>query len=125
MIYLLNLKSFHSKVFSKYLWILEQKKKIPQECKHGLGLAPERNKKNPQNKKQTNKKEPPSVPEVIPTKPNTLSRSQILTTYPGENVANALRVSNQMAGNLENEAHHVSIRFLPEVVFAGKIQHSL
>lgn len=43
-----------------------------------------------------------SLPGAIPMKPNTLSRSQTLSTHPGQHVAKALRVSNQVAGNLEN-----------------------
>lgn len=62
-----------------------------------------------------------SLPEVIPMKPNTLPKSEVPTTYPGEHVADALRVSNQMAGNLENQDHRVTVKFLNGVVFSGKM----
>lgn len=65
-------------------------------------------------------KETKSLPEVIAVKPNTPLRSQTLSTHPGEHVAKALRVANQMVENLGNEDHHVTARFLPGLYFQGK-----
>lgn len=65
-------------------------------------------------------KETKSLPEVIAMKPNTPLRSQTLSTHPGEHVAKALRVANQMVENLGNEDHHVTVRFLTGLCFQGK-----
>lgn len=48
---------------------------------------------------------------------NKVSRSE---THPGEHAANALRIFNQMVGNLEFQDHHVTVRFLPGLSFQGK-----
>lgn len=55
-------------------------------------------------------------------KPNILSkpRGQALSTHPRQHAAKALRVWNQMAGNLENQDHDVTVRFLPGLSFQGK-----
>ena len=61
-----------------------------------------------------------SLPEVIAVKANTPLRSQALSTHPGEHGAKGLRVVKQMVGNLENEEHRVTGRFIPGLYFQGK-----
>lgn len=61
-----------------------------------------------------------SLPEITAMKANTPLRSQTLSTHPGEHVAMGLRVVKQMVGNLENQEHHVTGRFIPGLYFQGK-----